>query len=427
MQGASPLASPGAEPARHWFALPLLKTQWGGLPRRCRRGGCQRYPAGGVPALPPANPAISLLFRPSPSPLPGGKGEIFCFLMQGASPLASPGLNPRDTGSPCRCGKLNGGLPRRCRRGGRQRYPAGGCARFVACLPCLNLLSCPYPPSPLPGGKGVTIGYFLQGAAPLAFPGLNPRGTGSPCRCGKLNGGLASALPARRASAVPGGGRACFAACLPCHCGARGGRVGFGRLLTLPLDFFSAPIPPPPLPRWGRGRFLLSYARGCAPCIPGAEPARHWFALPLWKTQWGACPGVAGAAGVSGTRRGGVPALSPAYTATVVPGGGVPALLPAYTAFSFVFLPLSPRPPSRREGGDFLFSYARGCAPCIPGAEPARHWLCLWETGSLGFVVAPAPAGATGTRVVKTNCPRGTCMAETVSAASGLMPGCRGR
>ena len=144
---------------------------------------------------------------------------------------------------------------------------------------------------------------------------------------------------------------------------------------------------------------MFSYARGCAPCIPGAEPARHWFALPLWKTQWGACPGVAGSAGVSGTRRGlacfvacllchcgarrgacllcRLPAL-PLWC----PWGGVPALSPAYTAFSFVFLPLSPRPPSRREGGDFLFSYARGCAPCIPGAEPGRHWfaLPLWKT-----------------------------------------------
>ena len=32
--------------------------------------------------------------------------------------------------------------------------------------------------------------------------------------------------------------------------------------------------------------------------------------------------------------------------------------------------PLSPRPPSRREGGDFRLFYARGFAPCIPGAEP---------------------------------------------------------
>ena len=93
---------PGAEPARHWFALPLWKTQWGGLPRRCRRGGCQRYPAGGVPALPPAYPAFRFLFCPlSPRPpSPVGKGEIFCFLMQGASPLASPGLNPGGTGYP---------------------------------------------------------------------------------------------------------------------------------------------------------------------------------------------------------------------------------------------------------------------------------------------------------------------------------------
>ena len=43
------------------------------------------------------------------------------------------------------------------------------------------------------------------------------------------------------------------------------------------------------------------------------------------------------------------------------------------------FLPPSPRPRSqsalpRREGGDFLFSYARGFAPCIPATEPGRHW-----------------------------------------------------
>ena len=36
----------------------------------------------------------------------------------------------------------------------------------------------------------------------------------------------------------------------------------------------------------------------------------------------------------------------------------------------FAFLPPSSRPPSRREGGDFLFSYARGFAPCIPGIRP---------------------------------------------------------
>ena len=49
---------------------------------------------GGLPSLPPAAPAFSLLFCPHPpAPLPSGKGEIFSFLMQGASPLASPALN----------------------------------------------------------------------------------------------------------------------------------------------------------------------------------------------------------------------------------------------------------------------------------------------------------------------------------------------
>ena len=143
-----------------------------------------------------------------------------------------------------------GGLPRRCRRGGRQRYPAGGLAPALparrasavpggrvpalspaypatvvpvggACLLCRLLtlpLTCFFAPIPLPPSRreGGDQGYFMQGASPLASPGLNPRGTGSPCRCGKLNGGLAPALPARRASAIPGGGLACFAACLPC-------------------------------------------------------------------------------------------------------------------------------------------------------------------------------------------------------------------
>ena len=37
-------------------------------------------------------------------PSPTGKGEFFGFLMQGASPLASPRLNPRGTGSTCHSG-----------------------------------------------------------------------------------------------------------------------------------------------------------------------------------------------------------------------------------------------------------------------------------------------------------------------------------
>ena len=113
-----------------------------------------------LPCRPPALP-LACFVAPIPPPAlaerssPPGKGEIFCFLMQGASPLASPGLNPRGTGSPCRCGKLNGGLPRRCRRGGCQRYPAGGVPALSPACPAFCFDFAPYPPDPLPRrGRG---------------------------------------------------------------------------------------------------------------------------------------------------------------------------------------------------------------------------------------------------------------------------------
>ena len=67
-----------------------------------KEGGVPVF-GGGLPSLPPADLAFSLLFCPHPpDPLPDGKGEIFCFLMQGAPPLASPGLSLRGTGFFCR-------------------------------------------------------------------------------------------------------------------------------------------------------------------------------------------------------------------------------------------------------------------------------------------------------------------------------------
>ena len=151
-----------------------------------------------------------------------------------------------------------GGLPRRCRRGGRQRYPAGGLPALPPANPAFGLISCPLP---------------------------------------------------------------------------RRGRID----------------PRPPSRREG-GDFLFSYARGFAPCIPGAEPGRHWFAPPLWKTQWGACPGVAGAAGVSSTRRGACPLCRLPALPLRCPRGACP-LCRLLTLPLTCFLAPIPRPPSRREGG----------------------------------------------------------------------------
>ena len=90
------------------------------------------------------------------------------------------------------------------------------------------------------------------------------------------------------------------------------------RLPTLPLHSFLPPIPPPPFPGGEGGGLRLFYARGSAPCILGAEPARHWLALPLWR-----------------------------------PAGGLLCLPPVAPAFSLLSCPLSPRPPSPAGKGGF--------------------------------------------------------------------------
>ena len=92
----------------------------------------------------------------------------------------------------------------------------------------------------------------MQGASPLASPGMNPSGTGCPCRTGTLAEGLSGWLPARPATAVPNG-----SACRLC------------RLSTLPLALAAAPIPPPPSPA-GKGEIKVIFMQGASPL---ASPA----------------------------------------------------------------------------------------------------------------------------------------------------------
>ena len=156
------------------------------------------------------------------------------------------------------------------------------------------------------------------------------------------------------------------------------GRLAFfaARLPCLWFDFLP-PIPPTPFPGGEGGDFSVYFAGGFAPGTPALNRLRHLQSLPLWCPEGGLATG--------GT-------CYPCHCGTL--RGGLPALPPAYPAFSLIFCPHPPDPPSRREGGDFLVYFAGGFAPGTPalnrlrhlqslprwypvGACPRRHWLTL--------------------------------------------------
>ena len=137
----------------------------------------------------------------------------------------------------------------------------------------------------------------------------------------------------------PGAGRtsaagvlAFFAACPPCLCFA-----------------FLPPIPPTPFPGGEGGDFRLFYARGFAPCIPGAGR---------------------GAALGKGANH--------------APGGGVPGWLPAKPPFSLLFCPPHPPDPLPGGKGETKVILCKGLRPLHPrgwagrgtgkGGEPRARW-----------------------------------------------------
>ena len=181
----------------------------------------------------------------------------------------------------------------------------------------------------------------MQGASPLASPGLGGARHGLNLRSRHPEGGVPPTLVARPAVAVPGGG-----------------------LPSLPPAYFFVsllfcPHPPNPLPLRGRGRPRLFHARGFAPCIPGAgrgaarvEPAEQ-------------APG------------GGIPPALVARPAIAVPDGGLPGGVPAYPAVSLLCFPHPPAPFPSGEGGDQCY-FMQGASPLAsPGLDGARHGLNL--------------------------------------------------
>ena len=171
MQGASPLASPGLGGTRHGLNL-RSRHPAGGVPPALAARPAVAVPDGGLPGGVPAYPAVSLLPCPHPPArarralFPGGKGETLGYFMQGASPLASPGLDGARHGLNLRSRHPAGASPRRWRLDQPLRCPTGACqAGCLLTLPLVYFVS-PIPPTPFPGGKGETFSLFRRGLRP---------------------------------------------------------------------------------------------------------------------------------------------------------------------------------------------------------------------------------------------------------------------
>ena len=99
-------------------------------------------------------PTLPLVFFLAPIPQlpsPPGKGEIFCFLMQGASPLASPRAEPG-----------------RHWEMGANHAPGGGLPCLLPANRAFSLLSCPHPPCPPSRREGGVPKLISPGASPPA-------------------------------------------------------------------------------------------------------------------------------------------------------------------------------------------------------------------------------------------------------------------
>ena len=262
----------GGDVPRAALAIPAAVVPCGGACFVCRP------PTMPLPSFLPPIPPPALAERSSPA----GKGEpqsLFCRGLRPRHPCIRPfaaptatakraprGQNPRGTGYPCRCGALRGG--------------AGG--GHLLTLPLAFLLP-PIPPPPLagrssPAGKGENQSFLMQGAPPLASSGLAPRGTGSAGVSGALRGrtgdGRRLALPPH----VPGGG------------------VPFSSPANPAFSVVSAPYPPSPLPRRGRGSPKVYFAGGFAPGTPALDRSRHLQTFPNrspaqrevrgWSPEW---------------------------------------------------------------------------------------------------------------------------------------------
>ena len=202
---------------------------------------------------------------------------------------------------------------RRCRLASPPLSPVVACLLCRLPTPLQFIFLPPIPPPPSPAGKGGDQGYFMQGAAPLASPGLNP---GRHRSRGRTTHPAGVCLRNRQLAAKPIE-QPFYWRCRQPRRGGTGGdgtirrkrrrrlrwssppgqieQVPRGSLPSLLPAYpaFSCPLSPPdPHPRRGRGGPRL---------FNGAEPGRHRSRGRIARWRRG-LPYLAGSAGVSGTR-----------------------------------------------------------------------------------------------------------------------------
>ena len=98
---------------------------------------------------------------------------------------------------------------------------------------------------------------------------------------------------------------------------------------------------------------------------------------------------------------GGAPVSGGIAPALAVPCGGR-AFFVACPAFSLLYRPLSPQPPSPAGKGETKVIFMQGASPLAsPGLDGTRHWLCLWKTDSCGFEWNVGTRRGAGTRIAK--------------------------
>ena len=216
MQGASPLASPGAGRGaaldRRALAAPRGGRAFLVAGSHCRHGtlwGACRLCR--LPILPLAY--LSAPIPPTP-PSPPGKGETISLFCRGRSPR-HPGIRPLTALTATATMVPDGGLPFWSLVRPATTVPSGGLPSLSPAYPAFSLLACPHPPYPLPSGKGETISLFCRGLRPR-HPGIRPFTALTDTATMVPGGGVPFGSLVRLAAMVPGGVLAVFVACRRC-------------------------------------------------------------------------------------------------------------------------------------------------------------------------------------------------------------------